>query len=123
MNWTVFDKSIFAHLTRSLKEDNESLAFFEALMLKMDNLNDEISDQTLLRYFLEKGAPPKIIKTLIDNFGANAQYKNNAEENLIYSVMNTYGSETEKTKEYISILTEANCFVSFRKWCGNYQKR
>jgi ankyrin repeat protein len=113
-----FDKSIFAPLTRYLKDDDESLSFFEALMSKMDNLNDEISDQTLLRYFMEKSAPPKIIKTLIDNFGANTQYKNNAEENLIYSVINTYGLETEKTKEYISILTENGVDINEKNIVG-----
>jgi len=113
-----FDKSIFAPLTRYLKDDDESLSFFEALMSKMDNLNDEISDQTLLRYFLEKSAPPKIIKTLIDNFGANSQYKNNTEENLIYSVINTYGLETEKTKEYISILTENGVDINEKNIVG-----
>lgn len=113
-----FDKSIFAPLTRYLKDDDESLSFFEVLMSKMDNLNDEISDLTLLRYFLEKSAPPKIIKTLIDNFGANTQYKNNAEENLIYSVINTYGLETEKTKEYISILTENGVDINEKNIVG-----
>lgn len=113
-----FDKSIFAPLTRYLKDDDESLSFFEVLMSKMDNLNDEISDQTLLRYFLEKSAPPKIIKTLIDNFGANTQYKNNAGENLIYSVINTYGLETEKTKDYISILTENGVDINEKNIVG-----
>ncbi|KUJ61128.1 hypothetical protein AR687_14440 [Flavobacteriaceae bacterium CRH] len=113
-----FDKSIFAPLSRYLKEDDESLSFFEAVMSKMDNINDEISDQTLLRYFLEKSAPPKIIKTLIDNFGANAQYKNNAEEKLIYSVINTYGLETEKTKEYISILTDNGVDINEKNIVG-----
>ncbi len=113
-----FDKSIFAHLTRSLKDDDESIAFFEKLMSKMDNINDEISDQTLLRYFLEKGAPPKIIKTLIDNFGANTQYKNNAGENLIYTVINTYGLEAERTKEYISLLIENGVDINEKNIVG-----
>jgi len=101
-----FDRSVFDSLARSLKDDDESVAFFKELMSKMDNINDEISDQTLLKYFLEKGVPSKIIKTLIEDFGANVQYKNNAEENLIYSVINTYGIETEKIKHYITLLLE-----------------
>jgi ankyrin repeat protein len=113
-----FDKSIFAHLTRSLKDDDESVAFFETLMAKMDNINDEISDQTLLKYFIEKGASPKIIKILIDNFGANTQYKNNAEENLIYSVFNTYGLETEKIKEYIALLIENGVDINAKNIVG-----
>lgn len=113
-----FDKSIFAVLTRSLKDDDQSIAFFQKLMSKMDNINDEISDQTLLRYLLEKGASLKIIKTLIDNFGANTQYKNNAEENLIYAVINTYGLETDKAKEYISLLIENGVDINEKNIVG-----
>ncbi len=99
-----FDQSIFKPLTLYLKDDDESIAFFKELMSKMDNLNDEISDKTLLGYFLEKGISPKIVKVLVDDFGANTQYKNNAGENFIYTVLNTYGLDPEKVKEYITIL-------------------
>nr|WP_294927114.1 ankyrin repeat domain-containing protein [uncultured Flavobacterium sp.] len=113
-----FDKSIFARLTRSLKDDDESIAFFKAVMSKIDNINDEISDQTLLQYFLEKGAASRIIKTLIDDFGANTQYKNNAGENLIYTVINTYGLEAERTKEYISLLIENGVDINEKNIVG-----
>ena len=113
-----FDKSIFSTIARNLKDDEESLSFFKELMSKIDNLNDEISDQTLLRYFLEKGTPPKIIKILIDDFGADTQYKNNAGENLIYSVINTYGLETEKTKDYISLLIENGVDINEKNIVG-----
>ncbi|WP_281231327.1 ankyrin repeat domain-containing protein [Flavobacterium gelatinilyticum] len=99
-----FDQSIFKPLALHLKDDDESIAFFKELMSKMDNLNDEISDKTLLGYFLEKGISPKIIKVLVDDFGANTQYKNNAGENFIYTILNTYGLDAEKVKEYITIL-------------------
>ncbi len=99
-----FDQSIFSSLTRYLKDDEESIAFFKELMSKMDNLNDEISDKTLLGYFLEKGISPKIVQVLVEDFGANTQYKNNAGENFIYSILNTYGLDPEKVKEYITIL-------------------
>jgi len=101
-----FDKSIFAPLSLYLKDDEESISFFKELMSKIDNINDEISDQTLLGYFLEKGISPKIIKVLIDDFGANTQYKNNAGENLIFKTLNTYGLDPEKVKEYIKLLLE-----------------
>lgn len=113
-----FDKSIFSPLTRYLKDDEEPIAFFKELMSKMDNLNDEISDQTLLGYFLEKGISPKIIKTLIDDFGANVQYKNNAGENFIYKVLNTYGLETEKVKKYISILIDNGLDINEKNIVG-----
>ncbi|KAF2334718.1 ankyrin repeat domain-containing protein [Flavobacterium ginsenosidimutans] len=99
-----FDQSIFSPLTRYLKDDDESIIFFKELMSKMDNLNDEISDKTLLGYFLEKGISPKIVQVLVEDFGANTQYKNNAGENFIYNILNTYGLDPEKVKEYITIL-------------------
>ncbi|TDW50310.1 ankyrin repeat protein [Flavobacterium sp. 270] len=113
-----FDKSIFSSLTRYLKDDDESILFFKELMSKMDNINDEISDQTLLGYFFEKGASPKVIKTLIDDFGANTQYKNNAGENFIYKVINTYGHEGEKVKEYISILLDNGVDINEKNIVG-----
>lgn len=113
-----FDKSIFNPLTRYLKDDDESAAFFKDLMSKMDNINDEVSDKTLLGYFLEKGASPKIIKVLIDDFGANTQYRNNAGENFIYSVLNTYGLETEKVKEYITILIDNGVDINEKNIVG-----
>ncbi|MFQ6602845.1 ankyrin repeat domain-containing protein [Flavobacterium sp. C3NV] len=112
-----FDKSIFNSLTR-LNDDDESIAFFKELMSKMENINDEISDKTLLGYFLEKNASPKIIKTLIDDFGANVQYKNNAGENFIYTILNTYGLETDKVKEYIAILLDNGIDINEKNIVG-----
>ncbi|MCR4033093.1 MULTISPECIES: ankyrin repeat domain-containing protein [Flavobacterium] len=99
-----FDQSIFKPLALYLKDDEDSIAFFKELMSKIDNINDEISDKTLLGYFLEKGMSPKIVQVLVEDFGANTQYKNNAGENFIYTILNTYGLDAEKVKEYISIL-------------------
>ncbi|OMQ12437.1 ankyrin repeat domain-containing protein [[Flexibacter] sp. ATCC 35103] len=112
-----FDKSIFNSLT-GVKDDDESIAFFKELMSKMENINDEISDKTLLGYFLEKNASPKIIKTLIDDFGANVQYKNNAGENFIYTILNTYGLETDKVKEYIAILLDNGLDINEKNIVG-----
>ncbi|WP_278011565.1 ankyrin repeat domain-containing protein [Flavobacterium gyeonganense] len=113
-----FDKSIFAPLSLYLKDDEESISFFKEIMSKMDNLNDEISDQTLLGYFLEKGISPKIVKILIDDFGANTQYKNNAGENLIFKTINTYGLDTEKVKEYIKSLLESGVDINEKNIVG-----
>ncbi|MBZ4044035.1 ankyrin repeat domain-containing protein [Flavobacterium hibisci] len=113
-----FDKSIFAPLCLYLKDDEESISFFKELMSKMDNLNDEISDQTLLGYFLEKGISPKIIKVLIDDFGTNTQYKNNAGENLIFKTLNTYGLDAEKVKEYIKLLLESGVDINEKNIVG-----
>ncbi|PXY44428.1 ankyrin repeat domain-containing protein [Flavobacterium hydrophilum] len=113
-----FDKSIFAPLSLYLKDDEESISFFKELMSKADNINDEISDQTLLGYFLEKGISPKIIKVLIDDFGTNTQYKNNAGENLIFKTLNTYGLDAEKVKEYIKLLLENGVDINEKNIVG-----
>ncbi|WP_347051255.1 ankyrin repeat domain-containing protein [Flavobacterium olei] len=113
-----FDKSIFSPLMRSLKEDDDSISFFKELMSKVENINDEISDQTLLGYFFENGASPKVIKILIEDFGANVQYKNNAGENFIYKVISSYGQEVGKVKEYISILLDHGIDINEKNIVG-----
>lgn len=113
-----FDKSIFSPLMRSLKEDDDSISFFKELMYKVENINDEISDQTLLGYFFENGASPKVIKILIEDFGANVQYKNNAGENFIYKVISSYGQEVGKVKEYISILLDNEIDINEKNIVG-----
>jgi len=113
-----FDRSIFSPLMRSLKEDDDSISFFKELMSKMENINDEISDQTLLGYFFENGASPKVIKILIEDFGANVQYKNNAGESFIYKVISSYGQEVGKVKEYISILLDNGIDINEKNIVG-----
>lgn len=113
-----FDKSIFSPLMRSLKEDDDSISFFKELMSKVENINDEISDQTLLGYFFENGASPKVIKILIEDFGANVQYKNNAGESFIYKVISSYGQEAGKVKEYISILLDNGIDINEKNIVG-----
>ncbi|MCM0665561.1 ankyrin repeat domain-containing protein [Flavobacterium tyrosinilyticum] len=113
-----FDKSIFNPLSRNIKNDEESLSFFKEIMSKVDNINDEISDQTLLGYFIEKEAVPEVIKSLIEDFGCNAQYQNNAQENLIHKIVNNYSLNAEKGKEYIKILLENGVDINEKNVVG-----
>jgi ankyrin repeat protein len=113
-----FDKSFFSSLARNIKGDDESLAFFKEIMSKMDNINDEISDQTLLGYCIEKEAVPEIIKSLIEDFGCNADYKNNAQENLIHKIVNNYSLNAEKGKEYIKTLVENGVDINEKNVVG-----
>ena len=62
-----------------------------------------MNNQTLLGYALEKSAHPQIIKALIDA-GCDTSYKNNAEENFIMRVVNTYNPDVEKSVAYIDLL-------------------
>jgi len=113
-----FDKSIFSTVVRDLKGDDEAVSFFKALMSKMDNINDEVSDQTLLGYCIEKGAAVPIIKSLIEDFGCNTQFKNNAGENFIYSIVNNYSLDTEKGAAYIQLLLENGLDVNEKNIVG-----
>lgn len=113
-----FDKSIFSSLSRNIKNDEESLSFFKEIMSNVDNVNDEISDQTLLGYFIEKEAVPEAIKSLIEDFGCNAQYKNNAQENLIHKIVNNYSLNAEKGQEYIKILLENGVDINDKNVVG-----
>lgn len=113
-----FDKSIFSTVARDLKGDEESVAFFKELMSKIDNVNDEVSDQTLLGYCIEKGAAVPIIKSLIEDSGCNTQYKNNAGENLIYRLINIYGLNTEKAMAYIHLLLENGLDINEKNIVG-----
>ncbi|WET00733.1 ankyrin repeat domain-containing protein [Flavobacterium sp. YJ01] len=113
-----FDKSIFSSLSRNIKNDEASLSFFKEIMSKVDNINDEISDQTLLGYFIEKEAVPEVIKILIEDFGCNAQYKNNAQENLIHKIVNNYSLNAEKGKEYIKTLLENGVDINEKNVVG-----
>jgi ankyrin repeat protein len=113
-----FDDSIFNPLSRYLKNDDESVAFFKEVMSEMENINDEINDQTLLGYLLSKGTAPLIIKSLIDDFSASATFKNNAGENLIHLVLKTFGRKEEVVKEYISILVDNGADINEKNIAG-----
>ncbi|MCD0464481.1 ankyrin repeat domain-containing protein [Flavobacterium sp. ENC] len=113
-----FDKSIFSSLARNIKDDAESISFFKEIMSKVDNSNDEISDQTLLGYCIEKEAVPEVIKSLIEDFGCNAQYKNNAQENFIHKIVNNYSINAGKGQEYIKILLENGVDINEKNVVG-----
>ncbi|MCP2026297.1 ankyrin repeat protein [Flavobacterium sp. HSC-32F16] len=113
-----FDKSIFSSIAQNIKNDDESFSFFKEIMSKIDNVNDEISDQTLLGYCIEKEAVQEIIKSLIEDFNCNAQFKNNAQENLIHKIVNNYSLNAEKGKEYITILLENGVDINEKNVVG-----
>jgi uncharacterized protein len=113
-----FDKSIFSSLAQNIKDDAASISFFKEIMSKVDNSNDEISDQTLLGYCIEKEAVPEVIRSLIEDFGCNATYKNNAQENFIHKIVNNYSLNAEKGQEYIKILLENGVDINEKNVVG-----
>ncbi|MBD1385955.1 ankyrin repeat domain-containing protein [Mucilaginibacter rigui] len=98
-----FDGTIIDQLFTSLKDEGADLEWFKGFLSKLTSKNDEVNNQTLLGYAFEKGANPPIIKALIDA-GCDTSYKNNAEENFIMRVVNTYTPDTEKSLAYVDLL-------------------
>lgn len=105
-----FDRSIFKIICRYFPADEAALTYLETFLKKFDNLNEEVSGHSLLSYALEAGADPGIIKSLI-NAGCNTAFKNGAQENLIFQVVNNY-MEEKKALAYLDILIDAGLDVN-----------
>lgn len=100
-----FKKSIFEHIVR-FPTDETSLDYFSTLIGKFQGLNTDLQDQTLLGYALEEGAEIELVKRLVEA-GCNINYKNNAEENFIYQVVNNAALSVrnkERGVEYLKFL-------------------
>ena len=111
------DRSVFKNIAMSLKSDEGSLAFLRDFMKKVLNKNDEVRDMTVLQFCIEAAADPAIIQCLIEA-GCDAQYKNNADQNLIYTVVNKGMLEAEKGKAYIQLLLDNGVDVNHRNVVG-----
>lgn len=106
-----FRNTIFETITRELPADEESIAWLSDFLGKLDNLNDEIGDVTLLSYALENGADVKVIQCLIDA-GCDVNYTNNAEQSLLYEVVNKRMMAPEKAIAYMEVLIDAGLDVN-----------
>jgi ankyrin repeat protein len=98
-----FDRSVFKNIVMSLQGDESSIFFLHDFMKKIRNKNDEVKDRTLLGFCMEEGADPAIIRCLIDE-GCDVNYKNNADMNLIYGVVNKNMLDTGRGLAYINLL-------------------
>lgn len=98
-----FRNTIFDVIIRRLPVDEESLNFLTDFVGKLQNINDDIQNETLLGYALENTADIAIIKCLI-NAGCDVNYINNAEQSLLYQVLNKRMAPAEKTMAYMETL-------------------
>lgn len=98
-----FNRTIFDSIFRSLPIEQEALAFLTRFIGKLQNINDDIQDQTLLGYALEIGADVAIVKCLIDA-GCEVNYINNAEQSLLFEVVSKRMLAPEKAVAYITLL-------------------
>jgi len=106
-----FRNTIFETIIREFPTDEESIAWLSGFLGKLDNINDEIGNVTLLSYAFENGADVKIIQSLIDA-GCDVNYTNNAEQSLLYEVVNKRMMAPEKAIAYMEVLIEAGLDVN-----------
>jgi uncharacterized protein len=109
-----FEGSIFESIIKYLPIDEESIAFLKNFLSNIQSLNSDLKDQTLLGYALEEGADIAIIKCLADA-GCSLEYKNNAEENYLHSVIgnNSLAMRNQnRALEYLRFLIAAGVDVN-----------
>lgn len=112
-----FKKSIFASIITNLKEDEESVQFLDDLLGQMENLKDEVADQTLLSYAFEEGADLWIIKRFVDA-GLDLNYKNNYDATFLHSVIKNGRIKPEKSLSYVQFLIEEGLDVNAKDIVG-----
>lgn len=105
-----FDNSIFKTICRSFPTGESSLAYLQPFLKNFQNPDEEVKGHTLLSYALEAGADPAIIKALVQA-GCRTDFRNKAQENLIFQVVNTYMPET-KALAYLELLIDAGVDVN-----------
>lgn len=98
-----FNRSIFQKLFRSLPADEESLTFFKDFVGRLQNINDNIEDTTLLGYALEEGAKIEIVKCLIEA-GCDVNYLNDSDSSFLYQVVSKRMLDPEKAMAYLEVL-------------------
>lgn len=100
-----FNNSIFQSLIR-FPANPDFIEYLRSLTARFQSLNTDIKDQTLLGFAFEEGADPEIIRSLVDA-GCDITYKNNAEENFIFQIVNNGAlalRNKEKAIEYLKFL-------------------
>ena len=100
--YDTLDNSFFAALFSNLNEDEESLAFFESFLSKIENNNDAVSGKRLIQLALISKVKPVIISQLIAS-GCNANYKDNSENTYLHTLLKQYGVDDKLLIEYIQL--------------------
>ncbi|GIQ57259.1 hypothetical protein Flavo103_03950 [Flavobacterium collinsii] len=112
-----FENSIFSSIAYLSNSGNVAIKFVNELLKRFKNINDEVNDQTLLGYCLMEGTDPAIIEELIEG-GCRVDYKNNANENFIYQVINEYRLSSETGMHYLEILTREGVDINQKNIAG-----
>jgi len=103
--------SIFETLFRTLKSDEESVAFVKELMPKLSSINDAVANQTLLGLALSERADPAIVKVLIEE-GCDVNYVNNAEDNYLHNIAKDRMMPVDTNLAYAQLLIDEGVDVN-----------
>ena len=103
--YDTLERSFFDTAFRILGNDAGDVAFIEELLTKLSNVNDAVSNKTLLGLALEQKADPAIIKALIEG-GCDVNTVNNAENTYLHQVANNYIPDANLVTAYAQLLID-----------------
>lgn len=111
-----FERSPFASLVKHTHVTDDDLSALMLLFEKVEDINEDLEDGTLLTLAIKSGADPKIIQVLIDA-GCNPRCKDNAENSYLHLAVQTfyrgYGVNQQALKtSYINLLIDAGVDVN-----------
>lgn len=96
------DDTIFSKLIKVKSPKEDFIEFFKGFIGSSDNINDEVSGETLLSHAINNAADPAIIQALIDS-GCQVDFKNQAEDNLINLSIKKHGLTPQNLAKYLEI--------------------
>jgi len=106
-----FKGSLFESIFKWMAVDEESINFLDTLLPQLENIDDEIQDQTLLGLAIEEGAAAEVITSLI-NAGCSANYVNNAEQNYLHQLVRNNRINPEKAAAMLQLLIDEGVDVN-----------
>lgn len=106
-----FNKSIFESIVRYLKDDELSIQFLDDFLSGLENISDEVQDQTLISYAIEEGADIAVLKSLV-NAGCDVNYKDNAEQTFLHQITSNNRIKPEKALAYLEFMIEQGLDVN-----------
>jgi uncharacterized protein len=105
------DGSIFETIFRKLTAAQEHQQFLRNFVATLDNISDAVQNKTLLELAFLNQAPIETITALV-NAGCDVHYKDNAEANYLYKIVQEFNIREEKGLEYFNFLIDKGLDVN-----------
>jgi len=98
------DGSIYSSIIKKRNPDEDFVAFLQDFISSSDNINDEVSGETLLSYAIQSKVDSSIIKAMVDA-GCRVDFKDNSENNLINISIKKHDLKGDELISYVEILS------------------